>query len=513
MQLPYQHDRYLLLEELAQGGMATVYRGKYVGPEGFARDVAIKRIRAEWARDHDFITMLIDEARVLTQLQHQNIVPVYELGVDAGVYFIAMEYVAGFDLRTLLTLLHDDQVRLPERFAYAIAMEVLQGLAFAHAQVDALGNPLGLVHRDISPQNILVSLQGEVKIADFGIAKGSHRSLETAGPQVKGKYAYMAPEQARGERVDRRADVFATGVVLYELLTGTPLFSGPNDLAVLERVREARLPRGWEADIHPTIRSLLRRALANALPQRFPTAASFLAELADFTRHHRIAANRVEMAAYLRDLFPGVVAREQRRAVSSLPESFVAAFGVREKTHGYTAAGGEMAGRSRRRWSSVLRCAVLTIPLALANPFFHGNSGEARAALRRPARVVLQRSVAPPLPPAPEVEWRPPPPIPAPPPVSRTATVADASRAQPATPTASGVGTLAVNVRPWGTVSIPGVSGGREAPTSFHVAAGLYTVTVRGGDGRTLRTRAAVRAGGRTTCLATFGDSPKAWCQ
>ncbi|MBI4237860.1 MAG: serine/threonine protein kinase [Deltaproteobacteria bacterium] len=505
MQLPYQHDRYLLLEELAQGGMATVYRGKYIGPEGFARDVAIKRIRPEWACDHDFITMLIDEARVLTQLQHQNIVPVYELGADAGVYFIVMEYVAGFDLRTLLTLLREDQVRLPERFAYAMTMEVLQGLAFAHTQVDAMGQPLGLVHRDISPQNILISLQGEVKIADFGIAKGSHRSLETAGAQVKGKYAYMAPEQARGERVDRRADVFSTGVVLYELLTGQTLFSGPNDLAVLERVREARLPRGWEADIHPTIRSLLRRALANALPQRFPTAASFLSELAGFVRHHRITTNRVEMAAYLRDLFPGVVAREQRRAASSLPEAFAKQFGGREATHGYTAHGAVFGASTSRRHFALGRAALLTIPLALGNPFMHGSGREAQAALHPPVRVVLERPAPLPLPPPPPIVWQLPPPV-----VARMPqAVPRESVAAPPT----GLGTLAVNVRPWGTVAIPGVSGRREAPTSFQLAAGSYTVTVHGGDGRALRARATIRPGTRTTCLATFSDPPKAWCR
>ncbi|MBI4366018.1 MAG: serine/threonine protein kinase, partial [Deltaproteobacteria bacterium] len=288
IELPHRFGRYTLVEKLAQGGMAEIYRARYEGEGGFVKPVAIKRILPTWSDDPEFVRLLIDEAHALAYLQHQNIVQVYELGKDGAAYFIAMEFVPGVDCRTLLRRLRERQAVLHDGFALFLLAEVLKGLAFAHAQTGARGEAMRFVHRDISPQNILLSFHGEVKIADFGIAKGMHRHEQTAIAQLKGKYAYMAPEQAMAMPVDARADIFSAGVVGYELLTGQPCFDGPSDLAVLERVKQAGLVPGWERQFPPVLRAVLRRALARDPEERYSTAQVFLDEILRYITTQRL---------------------------------------------------------------------------------------------------------------------------------------------------------------------------------------------------------------------------------
>ncbi len=521
MQLPYHHDRYVLFEELAHGGMAVLYRAKYVGAEGFARDVAIKRILPAWSQDRDFITMLIDEAKVLTSLQHQNIVQVFELGIDQGIYFIAMEYVPGLDLHSFVSGLVRDKITLPEKFAYYIVMEMLKGLAFAHNQVDCAGQPLCLVHRDISPQNILLSFQGEVKIADFGIAKGSHRSLETMGMQVKGKYAYMAPEQARGEKVDRRADIFSTGILLYELLTGELLFDGPNDLRILERVRTAKLPTRWEQKIHPAVRAILRRALAESLWERFPTAASFLAELSAFTTDHRIVTHALEFGTFLQDLLPSAFAHAQRAGNTPLPESMQQQLAT--PLRGATLiAPQEILPRTpsqkKIRWGHSLASVLLLMSsLGFAATVRGDRNPSAAHWVTRTVPIatpvvtqVAAEAVSIPLtPPSPKGERESTALL-----VSHTAVPSDARLpthdSRPTTHDAKG--TLIVQARPWGMVSINGVMHGRESPVHVQVNAGAYAVSVSQ-SGRAISARAMVRPSASTICNASFADPPRIWCR
>ena len=216
---------YILLDRINVGGMAEVFRGKQIGVEGFARLVALKRILPNISADQDFIDMFIDEAKLAVQMRHANIVQIYDLGHTDGSYYIAMEYIAGVDLRTVWDRARRRNRLLPIAMSAYIMQKVAEGLDFAHRKKDDRGNDIGLVHRDISPQNVLISFEGEVKVVDFGIAKASQRSRETEGGIIKGKFFYMSPEQAWGDTLDGRSDIFSAGICLYEMITGEMLYN------------------------------------------------------------------------------------------------------------------------------------------------------------------------------------------------------------------------------------------------------------------------------------------------
>lgn len=303
MKLPYRFGKYILLEKIADGGMAEIYRAKYLGERGFAKDLAVKRILPHWSDRKEFENMLIDEAKALVHLQHQNIVQVFELNIDKGSYFISMEYVAGVDLRCLYKRLEREGMKLPERYACFIASEVLKALDFAHKQKAADGVNLGIVHRDVSPQNILVSYNGEVKLTDFGIAKGLHRDQETTTEQLKGKYAYMSPEQARGEKLDGRSDLYSLAVVLYELVTGNRLYASMSDYEIIKCVGEARLPVGWETRLSLGMRKVLVKALSKDVGERYQTGAEFLNGINEYVSARKLHTHALELADYIAMLF------------------------------------------------------------------------------------------------------------------------------------------------------------------------------------------------------------------
>lgn len=269
MRLPYHFGRYTLLEKIACGGTAEVYRAVLNAEEGFAKTVAVKRLLPAWCGSDDFERMLIDEGRVLTHLTHGAIVQVMELGRIEGMPFLAMEFVDGIDAARLLSELIRDREPLPPPHALYLIGQVLLALAFAHRAAGGDGRPLNIVHRDVSPSNILLSWNGEVKVTDFGIAKGLHRSRETRVGQLKGKYAYMAPEQARGRVVDRRANIWAFGVVVYEMLMGRRLFDAEDISETLAAVltREVSVT-SMPADIPPRLRALVRDCLIRDPKQR-----------------------------------------------------------------------------------------------------------------------------------------------------------------------------------------------------------------------------------------------------
>ncbi len=272
--------RYSLEERIGLGGMAEVFRGKATAGGGFEKPVAIKRILPHLSQDKRFVSLLITEAKTLSQLRHRNVVQIYDVGLgDDGQYFLVMEYVDGIDLGHLYESLEQRSRRLPLDVALYITGEVCEALEHAHQARGDDGQPLGLVHRDVSPSNVLLSRSGEVKLTDFGIAKRTEEATGHGG--VRGKFAYISPEQAHNRRVDARSDVYSIGILLFELVTGHRLFSDLPDFDALRAVREGRLPR--PRDIDPGIDSELERIVLTGLAprpeDRFPSAGALGAQL------------------------------------------------------------------------------------------------------------------------------------------------------------------------------------------------------------------------------------------
>ncbi|HEX9100894.1 MAG TPA: serine/threonine-protein kinase, partial [Polyangia bacterium] len=244
MRQPIPFGKYVLLERISVGGMAEVFKAKSFGVEGFEKILAIKRILPSMAEDADFIEMFIDEAKICGQLNHANICQIFELGRVDDSHFIAMEYVWGKDVLQIQNRFRKLRQTMKPEMAAFIAAKLCEGLDYAHKKKDAAGRPLGIIHRDISPQNILISYDGELKIIDFGIAKAASRSSKTQAGVLKGKFGYMSPEQVGGQAVlDHRSDIFAIGTILYELITADRLFVAESDFATLEKVRNVDVQR------------------------------------------------------------------------------------------------------------------------------------------------------------------------------------------------------------------------------------------------------------------------------
>jgi eukaryotic-like serine/threonine-protein kinase len=230
--------RYGIYQPIAAGGMATVHYGRLLGPVGFSRTVAIKRLHAQFAQDPEFVSMFLDEARLAARIRHPNVVPTLDVVAADGELFLVMEYVAGESLARLVRMVVGKSALVPTPIVVAIMCGVLRGLHAAHEATNERGEPLGIVHRDVSPQNVLVGIDGQARVLDFGVAKATGRIHTTRDGKLKGKLAYMAPEQLRGKTLDRRTDVFAASIVLWEALTGTRLFHGESEGEVLTRVLE-----------------------------------------------------------------------------------------------------------------------------------------------------------------------------------------------------------------------------------------------------------------------------------
>ena len=266
--------RYLLSAEIASGGMGTVHLGHLRGEAGFARAVAIKRLHPHYAREDDFRRMFIDEARLASRVRHPNVVPTLDVVVEGDELFVVMEYVHGAPLSYLLQATRQAGRPIPVRIASAIASGLLQGLHAAHEAVDEKGQPLGLVHRDVSPQNVIVGADGATRVLDFGVAKAAGRLQSTTAPStMKGKLAYAAPEQIRGEEVTRLTDLYAAGVVIWELFTGKRLFTGDHDGALVEQILVGWVdpPSRWDPAIPEALDEAILRALSTEPSRRFRT--------------------------------------------------------------------------------------------------------------------------------------------------------------------------------------------------------------------------------------------------
>ncbi len=307
---PKPFGRYVLLDKLAVGGMAEIYKAKTYGVDGFEKLLAIKRILPHCAADKEFISMLIDEAKLTVLLSHANIVQVYDLGKVGEDYFISMEYISGTNLREVIHRLSQKGEKVTEEIAVYVASEICKGLDYAHRKTDSQGNPLNIVHRDVSPQNILISYEGEVKIVDFGIAKAAMNVSHTMAGILKGKIAYMSPEQALGKPLDHRTDIFSAGVVLYEMLTGEKLFSGETQFEVLNQIRTTRVNTMMlPAHIPGPLKGILAKALAYNSKDRYQSVGDFQLDLTKFLYSSYIDFSPRQLANLVSRLFE----REMKR--------------------------------------------------------------------------------------------------------------------------------------------------------------------------------------------------------
>lgn len=308
--------RYLLLDRIDVGGMAEVFRGRMVGAEGFQRMVALKRILPNIASDPEFQKMFKDEARIAVQLQHANIAQVIDFDEVDETYFIAMEYVSGVSLRTMWDRARSRNRLLPIAMSCHILQKVCEGLDAAHRKRDAVtGEDLGLVHRDVSPQNVLVSFEGEVKIIDFGIAKAANKASQTQGGVLKGKFGYMSPEQVRGVELDNRSDIFACGIMLHELLVGDRLFLGESDFSTLEKIRSGDVtpPTRLNKNLSPQLEEIVMKALSRGREDRYRWAG----EMAEELQRYLFATNqpfaRTDLQKYMQQHFRKEIGEEKQR--------------------------------------------------------------------------------------------------------------------------------------------------------------------------------------------------------
>ncbi|HZS41162.1 MAG TPA: protein kinase [Polyangia bacterium] len=309
MKKPIQFGKYYLLDRINVGGMAEVFKAKAFGVEGFERLLAVKRILPNIAEDEEFITMFIDEAKIAVQLNHANICQIFDLGKVEDSYFIALEHVHGKDLRAIFDRCKqkpvDGSTAMPIAQAAFIVMKACEGLDYAHNKRDPQGRELQLVHRDVSPQNVLISYEGEVKLIDFGIAKAAGKMSKTQQGILKGKFGYMSPEQVRGLPLDRRSDIFSLGIVLYELLTGERLFVGESDFSTLEKVRNVEIlpPSTYNRRISDELERIVMKALAKDVDDRYQNAIDLHDDLQAFMYTAGEFYSRKDLAAWMKKVW------------------------------------------------------------------------------------------------------------------------------------------------------------------------------------------------------------------
>ena len=321
--LPRRFGPYTLFEPVGRGGMAELFLARAETELGATRLVVVKLILPAFSFDPRFSEMLVHEAKLAAKLNHRRIVQVYELGRENGRLYIAMEYVEGFDLSTLLRLCTERNEGLPAEHALGIVADVLEGLDYAHRRTDDSGAALGIVHRDVSPSNVLISFDGEVKLCDFGIAHANDVVREEASEALKGKAGYMSPEHARAEALDGRADVFAAGIILWELLAGRRLYKPRVDMPLLEQARRAEIPplpdKGLPAP--EELERIVRRALAADRAERYPSASAFQRDLEGYLASAGLLTNSIKLGEWVAETFGTSLIEARRASESRLPKS------------------------------------------------------------------------------------------------------------------------------------------------------------------------------------------------
>lgn len=310
--------RYVLLEKIGVGGMAEILRAKTFGAAGFEKEFAIKLILPTLINDDEFVDMFINEAKIAVSLYHANIVQVFDLGQIEGQYYIAMEYVHGKDLLDVLARCADREIKLPLHIVLFATMEMLKGLDFAHRAKNPYGEELNIVHRDVSPSNILISYAGDVKVGDFGVAKAAVRRTLTESGTLKGKVGYMSPEQVMGEAIDSRSDVFSAGIVFFEALSMKRLFTGSSDLNIMLRIRDTNIDEHLEriGPLPKELKDIIRRALAKHREERYQSAGEFYQALVDFCFHYGIKITGADLSNFMRRLFAKEIEEEKARRMS-----------------------------------------------------------------------------------------------------------------------------------------------------------------------------------------------------
>jgi serine/threonine protein kinase len=321
--LPTQFGKYSILGHLATGGMAEVYLARQAGLEGFEKVVVIKRVRPE-LDDAQTTALFLDEARLVATLEHPNIAQVHEIGLVNGSYFFVMEYVHGADLRHVMEASIKQRRRVSLADAIYTIVHVCSALHYAHEKTDPDGNPLNIIHRDVSPSNVLLSHDGAVKVCDFGIARATSRQTETNKGTLKGKFSYMSPEQCRSQPLDRRSDVFSIGVLLYELSTLTRLFKAESDFELLRTIIEGDTPPPSTriADYPPELERIVMRALQKDPAERYQTAQEMQLDLEEFAREQKLAMSSVNIAKMMGQRFEkrtDALSKAASRDSSSLP--------------------------------------------------------------------------------------------------------------------------------------------------------------------------------------------------
>jgi serine/threonine-protein kinase len=303
-------QRYRVIEKLESGGMAEVFRAESEGLQGFRKQVAIKRVLPHLSSKKKFISMFLDEARLSAQLSHSNCVQVFDIGVGDSAFFIVMEFVDGANLKAVIEHLRKTGKDFPVEAAAHICLEICKGLAYAHELTDPQGVPLHIVHRDMSPPNVLITKHGEVKIVDFGLAKANSQLEKSEPGIIKGKFSYLAPEAAMAQEVDARTDIFAVGIILWELLAGQRLFLGDTDFQTVKKVQAAVVPSISQINkkVPPELEKIIAKALARDPAQRYPTARTLGLELSKFIIRYGVPVSTFDIAS----LVTGVMKERQR---------------------------------------------------------------------------------------------------------------------------------------------------------------------------------------------------------
>ncbi len=301
-----QFGKYIMLEKLAAGGMAEVYLALSAGAGGVSKFLAIKRILPQYSENPEFIDMFKEEAKIAVNLNHSNVVSIYDFGIEKNQFFLVMEYVEGKNLRQVVNELKKNSVHLSIEHAVYIAKEVASGLDHAHRCIDgSSGRPLNITHRDMSPQNVMVSFEGEVKVIDFGIAKAETQMDSTRAGTLKGKFGYMSPEQADGQSIDLRTDIFSLGIVLWELLANDRLFAAQNEAAILRKIRECHIPsiRKINPSVSPELERIINKALARDKSLRYQTAAAMQRDLNRYLNTEFPEFSSQDFSVFTKNLF------------------------------------------------------------------------------------------------------------------------------------------------------------------------------------------------------------------
>lgn len=315
--------KYSLLNRIAVGGMAEVFLARQEGLEGFEKTICIKRIRPHLTTQPNFVQMFLNEAKLAAQLNHPNIVQIYDLGRVNDSYFIAMEYISGRDMSRIIPKAEKAGIPFPMIYALRIASNVCEGLYFAHTKGDAYGNPLNIVHRDITPENILVSFSGTVKIVDFGIAKANTQLEQTRAGEIKGKLSYMSPEQCMGHQLDARSDIFSFGSVIYEWVTGYKLFTGENEMAILKSIIDGKIypPSYFKEDVPEAVERILMKALEKDRTKRYQSAWEMQFDIDTYLASSEFTPSNIHLSNFLKQIFGDEIEREKELLVKHKEES------------------------------------------------------------------------------------------------------------------------------------------------------------------------------------------------